>query len=123
MAKSRGRDVSISRGTLPLNTTRYVAINPLGISFPSPPVIAPMLPRPALLNRLLPDITPQPTPPNRVAKNATGNNLYRATQVAKEVSTCKNRDIRKQVLFATGQSGRNGMKTARYTPSSKVKCK
>jgi len=123
MAKSRGRDVSISRGTLPLNTTRYVAINPLGISYPSPAIVNPSLPRSPLFNRLLPDITPQPTPPNRVAKNATGNNLYRPSPVTKEVSTCKNRDIRKQVIFATGQSGRNGMKTARYTQASKVKCK
>jgi len=122
MAKSRGRDASISRGTLPLHTTRPVVINPLGIYIPPSPVIAPMLPRPAIKNRLLPDVTPLATPANRVAKNAAGNNLYRPATLAKEVSICTNRAVRKEVIFATGKSGRNGMKTARFTPNSKVKC-
>jgi len=123
MAKSRGRDASISRGTLPLNTTRHVAINPLGISYPSPtPIVITSLPRSAITYRLEPDITPLPTPPNRVAQNATGNNLYRPTPVTKKLSVCKNRSIRKEVIFATGNGGRNGMKTARFTRNSKVKC-
>lgn len=123
MAKSRGRDVSITRGTLPLSTTRYV-VNPLGVSIPSPtPIVIATPHRSALKLRNAPDVTPQPTPVNRVAKNASGNNLYRSATPTKEVSICKNRSIRKEVLFALGHGGRNGMKTARYTRNSKVKCK
>jgi len=122
MAKSRGRDVSITRGTLPLNTTRYVAVNPLGISNPSPIVVASPT-RSYVVQRDAYDITPQPTPSNRVAKNATGNNLYRPHPNTKKVTVCKSRAIRREVLFATGYGGRNNMKTARFTRNSKVKCK
>jgi len=126
MAKSRGRDASISRGTLPLNTTRFVVqlhgVNPLGVSLPSPTIVPANLPRSSRLNRLLPDVTPLPTPPNRVAKNATGNNLYQPTPNTKKVTVCQSRAIRKEVLFAIGKGGRNGMKHARFTNNSKVKC-
>jgi len=122
MAKSRGRDVSITRGTLPLNTTRYVAVNPLGISNPSPIVIASAT-RSYVGPRDAYDITPQSTPANRLAKTATGNNLHRPHPISKKFKVCKNRSIRKEVLFATGYGGRNNMKTARFTKNSKVRCK
>lgn len=125
MAKSRGRDVSITSGTLPLNTTRIVGISPLGQSYftPAPTPIADAIvtrSRPIIRN----SVTSLPTPSNRVAKHAPGpNNLYRPTTATKEITACQSRGIRREVIFATGKGGRNGMKTARFTPNSKVKCK
>jgi len=58
-----------------------------------------------------------------MAASTAGNNLYKPHPLTKAVSVCKNRSVRKEVLFATGNSGRNGMKTARYNANSKVKCK
>lgn len=124
MAKSnRGRDVSITRSDLPLTTTRLMGVTPLGISFAATPVLLPAPVGPANVKRLA-DVTPlHATPANRVAKNAPRNdNLYRPTPVSKDVKVCKNRSIRKQVLFASGKGGRNGMRSARYTRNSKVKC-
>jgi len=123
MAKSRGRDVSITRGTLPLNTTRLLGISPLGVPFSAPqtPIADTIIARsrPVISN----GIKSLPTPSNRVAKAPAGaDNLYRPAQTTQVKTVCQNRHIRREVIFATGKGGRNGMKTARFTPNSKVKC-
>lgn len=123
MAKNRGRDVSITRSNLPLTTTRLLGVSPLGIPFSTPALPAPNAISPSVRRIIENNLTVQPTPPNRVAKNVSRNdNLYRPTPIPPKVKACQNRTIRKQVIFATGKGGRNGMKTARYTPNSKVKC-
>lgn len=120
--KSRGRDVTITTGNVPLNPTRLIGVSPLGVPFAVTPAIAPATPTrsPTLPSYSVKSL---PTPPNRVATATPRNdNLYRPAQVTKEVSICANRHIRREVIFATGKGGRNGMKHARFTPNSKVKC-
>lgn len=124
MAKSRGRDGTITRDTLPLDTTRSVAINPLGSTY-SPTqtqivIRAAYLPAPIV--RPGNDITPYATPLRRVAPNAAGDNLYKPNKAPEKVTVCKDRSIRREVLFALGHGGRNGQKSARFNPNSKVKC-
>lgn len=124
MAKSRGRDGTITRDTLPLDTTRPMAINPLGSTYS--PAQAQVVLRtaylPAPIVRPGNDITPYATPLRRVAQNAPGNNLYKPDKAPQKVTICKDRSIRREVLFALGHGGRNGQKSARFTPNSKVKC-
>jgi len=124
MARNRGRDVSITSGTLPLNTTRLVGISPLGFpSFSSPqtPIADAITTRSR--SRITNGLTSLPTPSNRVVKTPPGaDNLYRPAQTTQIKTVCENRHIRREIIFATGKGGRNGMKTARFTPNSKVKC-
>lgn len=118
--KSRGRDVTITTGTVPLNPTRLMGVSPLGVPFASPSIVTPSYTRSH--PQVVSITASQPTPSNRMAKNATRNNLYSPAPLPKKVSICAGRHIRKQVLFAIGKGGRNGQKTARYTRNSKVKC-
>jgi hypothetical protein len=55
---------------------------------------------------------------------APGANLVSKAHltVDKRMSVCAKRKVRKQVLHATGFSGKNGARNYRFSSSSKIKC-
>jgi len=120
--KSRGRDGSISSFTAP-RPTRLMGVTPLGVTYSAQTPISDAVITGSRLP--LPSVTPiNPTPKTRVAPHGPGtDNLYRPAPFSKKLTICQSRNIRREVLFATGNGGRNGMKTARFNANSKVKCK
>lgn len=123
MAKSKGRDNSITRGTLPLDTTRSIRLSPVSLTFPAPQVQGADYAGPVRLTRIIDTPSVVPAGTRRIPRTQAGNdNLYRPSPVTKAVKVCQDRNSRREVIFALGKGGRNGMKKARHTQNSKVKC-
>jgi len=123
MAKSRGRDGSISSTQTAPHTTRLLGPRYLAVPMPSLSFVSPNLNRTIIPAPNTYDASITATPTRRVAASTPGNvTLYRPATATATNSICKNRAVRREVLFAQGKGGRNGMKTARFTRNSKVKC-
>jgi len=124
MAKSRGRDGTISSSRTAPPTTRLMGLTYPAVSTPTLSFVTPALTRTILTTPFIDNSGVYPAPARRMAAAPTrAVKLYSGTASAtSQKSVCKNRGIRREVLFAQGKGGRNGMKTARFTRNSKVKC-